>query len=140
MQTILFATDGSECSKKAGKMAMSLLEAYPSAQLTVLHVIRPLYLGDGLGVTLQTGTDFLEKYAEEVLQQAREEFAKFQDRVRFETGYGPPAQVICETAEAMGADLIVVGSHGRGAVDRLLVGSVSHGVLNRAKQPVLVVR
>jgi nucleotide-binding universal stress UspA family protein len=140
MRTILFATDGSECSKKAGQMVMSLLDAYPSAQLTVLHVIQPIYLGDGLGFTLQTGIDFLEQYAEEVLKQARQDFAKWQDRVRFETGYGAPAPVICQTAETIGADLIVVGSHGRGAVDRLLVGSVSHGVLNCAKQPVLVVR
>jgi nucleotide-binding universal stress UspA family protein len=140
MRTILFATDGSECSKKAGKMAMSFLATYPSAQLIVLHVIRPLYMGDGLGFAPQAGSLVLDKYAEEVVQEVKQDFAEWQDRVRIETKYGSPAVAICETAEEVGADLIIVGSHGRGAVDRLLLGSVSHGVLNRAKQPVLVVR
>jgi nucleotide-binding universal stress UspA family protein len=54
--------------------------------------------------------------------------------------HGNPATEIVEYADLLGADLIVMGSRGRGAVTSALLGSVSRGVLTRAKRPVLVVR
>jgi nucleotide-binding universal stress UspA family protein len=53
---------------------------------------------------------------------------------------GQPVREILDLAEEIGADLIVIGSHGRGAVGRLLLGSVSTAVLHGARCPVLVVR
>jgi nucleotide-binding universal stress UspA family protein len=53
---------------------------------------------------------------------------------------GRPADAIVDLGEGMGADLIVVGSRGLGAVGRLLVGSVSEGIVHHAPCPVLVVR
>ena len=53
---------------------------------------------------------------------------------------GSPKQAIVEEAERWGADLVVVGSHGRGFWGRLLLGSVSHAVAARANCPVLIVR
>lgn len=51
---------------------------------------------------------------------------------------GSPANALLGAAD--GADLVVVGSHGRGAMSELLLGSVSHQVVNRAPCPVVVVR
>jgi len=53
---------------------------------------------------------------------------------------GTPKSVILEEAEIFGADLIVVGSHGCGVVERFLLGSVSHEVSLHAKCSVLIVR
>ncbi len=53
---------------------------------------------------------------------------------------GKPASRIVEVAKNWSADLIVMGSHGRGKVQGLLLGSVSEGVLHHAPCPVLVVR
>jgi len=52
---------------------------------------------------------------------------------------GVPAEAVTHRAAELGADLIVVGSHRRGRLDRLLVGSVSEGIVRRATSPVIVV-
>jgi len=53
---------------------------------------------------------------------------------------GPPGSAICDVAKERGADVIVVGSRGRGAIKRALLGSVSAHVVHNAPCPVLVVR
>lgn len=53
---------------------------------------------------------------------------------------GEPVKEILDVAREIGADMIVLGSHGRGAMGRLLIGSVSEAVLHGAECPVLVVR
>jgi nucleotide-binding universal stress UspA family protein len=60
--------------------------------------------------------------------------------VSFLVWEGEPGPSIVEAAEAEGADLIVVGSHGRGRVGRFLIGSVSDHVIRNAAAPVLIVR
>jgi len=52
---------------------------------------------------------------------------------------GPTVETIIQEAEKFEADMIVLGSHGRGAVSRLLVGSVSEGVLREATCPIVIV-
>ncbi|KAL1223318.1 Universal stress protein A-like protein [Cardamine amara subsp. amara] len=54
--------------------------------------------------------------------------------------YGNPKEAICDAAEKLGVDLLVVGSHGKGALQRTFLGSVSNYCVNNAKCPVLVVR
>ncbi|MFD5383299.1 universal stress protein, partial [Bacillus velezensis] len=53
---------------------------------------------------------------------------------------GHPSRTICNVAQSEKVDLIVLGSHGRGAIDRALLGSVAHGVLHRSQIPVLIVK
>ena len=57
-----------------------------------------------------------------------------------ELHFGDPATVICRRAEELGADLVIAGSRGLGMLDRLLLGSVSSAVTQRAPCSVLVVR
>ncbi len=57
----------------------------------------------------------------------------------YRVALGPPVAEIIEEAQRIGADLIVMGSHGHGTLHHLLLGSVSGGVLRRAKCPVLLV-
>jgi nucleotide-binding universal stress UspA family protein len=60
--------------------------------------------------------------------------------VTFLVWEGEPGESILEAARAEGADMIVVGSHGRGPIGRLLLGSVSRHVVRQAAVPVVVVR
>jgi nucleotide-binding universal stress UspA family protein len=61
-------------------------------------------------------------------------------KVTTETLLGPPQQMILDEAENWGADLIVIGSHGYGFWDRLLLGSVSQAVASHAKCSVEIVK
>ncbi len=56
------------------------------------------------------------------------------------TEFGEPKHVICEVAQQENPDLMVIGSHGYGLVERVLIGSVSEYVVHHAQCPVLVVR
>jgi nucleotide-binding universal stress UspA family protein len=60
--------------------------------------------------------------------------------VETSTAHGDPAAVLCERAGELGADVVVVGSRGHGAIRRALLGSVSTYVVHNAPCPVLVVR
>jgi nucleotide-binding universal stress UspA family protein len=61
-------------------------------------------------------------------------------QVTTEMRLGVPAVALADLAEEMDADLIVVGSNGRGALSRILLGSVAGGVLHNTRRPVLLVR
>lgn len=140
MNKILFATDGSDSSKVAASMIPDLMTAWPEAELEVVYVTR-IYTGRTAGPVLTM--DYEEGLFLAIQTELKETLLpEFSDRMNFRhlTAIQPPAVTICEVADEDGANLIVLGSHGRGAVDRLLLGSVSHGVLNRAKVPVLVAK
>lgn len=53
--------------------------------------------------------------------------------------HGPTVEIILKEASELDVDMIIVGSHGRGAVYQLLVGSISEGLLRKSRCPVLVV-
>jgi nucleotide-binding universal stress UspA family protein len=55
-------------------------------------------------------------------------------------GMGDPAFAILEQAKASQADIILMGTHGRGGLARFLIGSVSNSVLHQADCPVIIVR
>ncbi|MCL6593041.1 MAG: universal stress protein, partial [Alicyclobacillus sp.] len=67
-------------------------------------------------------------------------FQECAERVQYEHLYGRPAKSICDYAERHNVDCIVMGSHGRGIWDRLVMGSVSREVVQRAQTSVLVVK
>ena len=77
-----------------------------------------------------------ERFAQELVTRGRATGVS----VDFLVWEGDPGEGIIEAAQAEGADMIVVGSHGRGTVGRFLIGSVSDHVVRNASCPVLVVR
>jgi nucleotide-binding universal stress UspA family protein len=144
---ILIATDGSQLAGKGVEHGLALATRL-QARATVLTVSEPINTGfdDGLGWSA-VGTSLPE------FQAAREEAARrvLDGAVAQATRHGIEvqclhvadryaAEAIVETTERQGCDLIVMASHGRRALGRLLLGSQTSEVLARCGVPVLVIR
>lgn len=139
MKQIVIATDGSPASEEAIEVGLELAKEQ-GADVTFVHVLPPDALAGGRSgthpITHRTGMDESEtalKAAQDAAEAAGVSHAL--ERISGET-----VETIVALAESKNADLIVVGSRGRGAVTATLLGSVSHGVLNHANRPVLIVR
>jgi nucleotide-binding universal stress UspA family protein len=145
MQTILYATDFSEHSCKALDLAGSLARDH-AARLVILHVVpsgAPV-TGPGDGAALERAERRqwdLQSYQQEMAGRLRcldvPAVAAPVERLLEE---GDPATVILRTAEQTSCDLIVLGTHGKTAEMRRLMGSVAEEVMRRARCPVLTVK
>lgn len=138
---ILVAYDGSELAQKALEQAVSLVRANPVTQLTVLYAFHlPSIV---VGAAYYAGSAIADKeyyeYAEETLDKARKVVAEL-PYTGVEMREGFPIDTILETAEEKGCDLIVMGSRGLSGLKELVLGSVSHAVVQKAKMPVLIVK
>jgi nucleotide-binding universal stress UspA family protein len=133
---ILYPTDFSEHSGYAFALACALAEAQ-GADLVVLHVVPPIDThGEVLAQPWPGG--FYEDLRDRLKQlQAPEGSGISVDHWLEE---GDPASEIVRVAATVGADLIVLGTHGRTGVHRLLMGSVAEQVVRRAACPVLTVK
>ncbi|MDE2617075.1 MAG: universal stress protein [Burkholderiales bacterium] len=140
---ILVPVDSSETAQKAVETAAGLARAFGSA-VSVIYVIDP-YPFTGLGSDFAYGqAEYLSAAsaeAQEATEAARAVLSK--------AGVTVSTQVveahtiwrgILETAKTLGADLIVMGSHGRRGVEKVVLGSVAQRVLSHAQLPVFVVR
>lgn len=139
MKKILVAVDGSTASQHAAAMATDLAKSL-SAQLTLVHVVAPVVV---------PGAEMPFAPLAEIQEAEMQRGAKLVDDAAKAVGlagvttrnlFGSPAERIVDLAEEEGFDLVVVGSKGRGAVARLLLGSVADRVVHISKRPVLVVR
>jgi nucleotide-binding universal stress UspA family protein len=142
MATILVAVDGSDLARMAAGAARKLLGEGHTWEL-IAAVSPHGDPGDSVIGRLDQPTLSAEVIAEHVHQAEQEALQVgralgMTGEVRVETG--EPGPVICETAELVDADLIVVGSHGRGRLGRTVLGSVSTHVLGHAPCPVMVYR
>ena len=142
---ILLATDGSAASDHAAQIAADMARIH-GATLTALYVVDPYpYLGIG-----ETNPLGFQSYMAAAQNQATQAHAKVADlcsqgdkpvTLQTRTSEDVTASVgIVDAATNEGADLIVMGSHGRTGLARLVVGSVVSKVLAATQVPVLVVR
>jgi nucleotide-binding universal stress UspA family protein len=139
MKPILVATDGSPTAAEATEKAIELAQAL-GAPLVLATVWQISYEPIGIfGPVLPDVDSAGSKEACEVVDRAaapvREAGIECETIVR----RGNPAQEICLIADAEDAQLIVLGSHGWGAMRRAIFGSVSTSVLHHSGRPVLVV-
>ena len=142
---ILLGTDGSSASEHAAVTAVGLARTH-GAKLTALYVVDPYpYLGVG-----ETNPMGFQAYMAAAQQHAAQAHAKVAALCERES---PPVPLevrlvedvtamrgIVDTAQDVHADLIVVGSHGRTGISRLMLGSVAAQVVTHSTVPVLVVR
>jgi nucleotide-binding universal stress UspA family protein len=136
IQTVLHPTDFSERSQYGFQLACSLARDY-GARLIVLHVAEPPMAIAGEGVLMLPPTVDLEPLRER-LQQLRPGDPKIP--VEHRLVQGDAATEILQAAEATKCDLIVMGTHGRTGLGRLLMGSVAEQVVRRASCPVLTAK
>ena len=136
LQTILHPTDFSDCSGYAFRLACSLARDY-GARLVVLHVAEPLMAVAGEGVLMLPPTFDLELLRKQ-LQQLEPRNPKVQ--VEHRLVQGDAAAEILRIAAETKCDLIMMGTHGRTGLRRVLMGSVAEQVVRKASCPVLTVK
>ena len=138
---ILVPVDGSENSMHAVEFIVgrtTLLGSDP--KIEVLNVQLPLPARACRLVGQDSLTRYYEDEAEKVFEPVRCALAKVGFQANESYVVGEAADAIAAESEKLGADLIVMGSHGRHGIEKLLLGSVTQRVLQDAHIPVLVVR
>lgn len=138
---ILAAFDGSEPAEKALRHAVGIIDKQPGSKLIVAYVkYRPAFSMEGFGWIAPTGyEENLQAVEDAVLRKAETRIANlaYAEIVMLK---GNPALAILDCATKNNCDLIVMGSRGMGAIKELMLGSVSHHVVQQAKIPVLIVK
>jgi len=137
IRRILLATDLTPASEAATEQALELARDLGS-ELLVVSVIDEVSLpgGGGQVTRIDQRRDARNVAAQALVLRGRQQGV----RVSFLVWEGEPGPSIVEAAASEQVDLVIVGSHGRGAVKRFVLGSVSEYVVRRASCPVLVVR
>ncbi len=144
IRSILLPTDFSDCAGYAISFATSLARQM-GASVLCLHVVEPIVPAVGftpMAEPLPVGdmNDQLEDSATRELPKiiGRPEFEGL--RVEEAIAHGEAAAEIVRVAEERGIDLIVISSHGRAGLGRILFGSTAESVVRHAPCPVLVVK
>lgn len=142
IQKIMFPTDFSDNSNYAFDYALDLAKKF-GARLYILHVIHELIDTTGFyvpNISLDQLQNDLVKGAEEMMDRfIKEKMGDFKD---YETMniIGLPHIEVMNVAKDKGIDMIVMGTHGRTGIDRVLFGSTAEKVVKKAPCPVLTVR
>ncbi len=139
VRRVLLAVEGPD---DAGRIRR-WMAAHPfrnPVHVTVVSAVPPLHrmLEPHIVVGLQTMTEENLRRAQTLVKETAGALASAQVTTEAEVQTGDPVETVSAMAEQY--DLLVVGSHGRTGLDRLLLGSVSHGLVHRAPVSVLVVR
>lgn len=155
--TVLVGVDYSELSPLVLTEALAAARAHERSHIHVIHTIQlvqPLQTA-----AASTAVPFIVPIEATVTAQASEDLRKYVEKILGTPGAKPsdggkpldlrltthirtpyPAEAIAQLASDIGADLVVVGTHGRRGLARLFLGSVAEGVVRLAPCPVLVVR
>jgi nucleotide-binding universal stress UspA family protein len=137
IHTILHATDFSGPSRNAFAVAYALARDY-GARLLLVHVREPVLVAFGeYGMTPPPPSEDLPELHARLRQLAPADAAV---PIEYHVAEGEPAAEIVAMAEENGIDLIVVGTHGRRGLERVLMGSVAEQVVRKAPCPVLTVK
>jgi nucleotide-binding universal stress UspA family protein len=155
IETILYATDLEAGAPRVFRYALSLAQKY-NARIAILHVVEPLstfaqslveqYISHQQSEQLHlqarnTLTGELEKRLEQFCQDELASDPEGRKRVQsIDVIDGQPALTICDQADKLNADLIVMGTHRHSAVGEALLGSTTHKVIHRTDRPTLLVR
>jgi nucleotide-binding universal stress UspA family protein len=142
LRRILVPTDFSEEARKSAEIALDLIGAHTKGELILVHAYHVPVEYSAYG-SLPASWGFLE----EVSRAAKGELEKWAAalsssgwKVTTEVAEGPPASVIGRLAKEREVDLVAMGTHGRGGLRSLVVGSVAKRVVQHAPCPVLTVR
>lgn len=137
--TVLVPIDGSAQSTTAVEYAAETLEP---DRVVLLHVIDPVEAGYSAAATMP---GYSEEWYENRKEEAQSLFAEAKDtlsafEVETVTEVGRPSRTIVSYIEDTDVDHVVMGSHGRSGMTRILLGSVAESVVRRSPIPVTIVR
>ena len=138
MKKILVAHDGSDHADRALLEAAELAR-FSSASLTVISVVPNLCFSE-IGIDCDTVTRLYRAEIEGAMEGVKVMLSEKGIPAETMVLEGNPADVICDHAAGMGFDLVVIGSRGKQATERTIIGSVSSRVVACAPCSVLVVR
>ncbi|WP_319540533.1 universal stress protein [uncultured Methanospirillum sp.] len=139
-KTILVAIDGSAVSEQAFEAAVEQAHAWKGNLHAVYVVETGLFTDIPVDSKLEVMYSLLEQEGSGALDRVKEIAKKKNIEVETHFEQGHAGDTIISTAQKLNADLIVMGSHGKSNVDRLLLGSVSSFVVEHSVVSVLVVR
>ncbi|KAK1275730.1 hypothetical protein QJS04_geneDACA001638 [Acorus gramineus] len=162
---VMIAIDESECSHHALEWALDnlresisssstagatsaapeaeeerLLTIYTAQPLTNLSYLTASSYGSASPEFIRSLQEQQQKVSLALLEQAKEMCARQGVVAETITEVGDPKETICETVDRLKVNLLIMGNHGRGAIQRAFLGSVSNYCVNNAKCPVLVVK
>ncbi|TKR27919.1 universal stress protein [Natronomonas salsuginis] len=135
---VLVPMDDSALSEEALRHA---LDAHPTAEITVLHVVGgpSSMMGEAANVALADDPEAeASDHAKNVMARAAEIAAEHDREIETEVRIGHPARTIVDVAEEF--DAVVIGSHSGTLAERLIVGNVAETIVRRSPVPVTVVR
>ena len=146
---IMVPIDGSPTSNQGLKEAIALATD-PSARLCLLHVVDELVVTQGFDGTAYIPENYIDEFIEALRKDGKKLLARAEERVKksnvkvetvlLETLGHRVAELIIKQAKKWRADVIVLGTHGRRGLSRLLMGSDAEMVVREARVPVLLVR
>ena len=141
---ILVALDESPMAYAAVEQALSLAQDLKS-QVTIMSVIAiDPFVGVDFYKVAPAITDYFmqaEKNAKERLEDVKQSFIRDGINVDTKLIHGvSPSQGIIQVADEAGADLIIMGSHGRTGIQKVMLGSVAQNVLTQSPIPVLIIK
>lgn len=139
VRRILVPVDFSDASTAAVRHANALAQTY-GAEIDLLHVVEQVVYPSAYGVepAYFPTQEVLARVERTLGEIAREDLGQEQVKVSAVVGYAPMS--ILRHAEENDIDLIVIATHGRSGLDRMLLGSVAERVLRRAPTPVFIVK
>jgi nucleotide-binding universal stress UspA family protein len=139
MKKILVPVDGSDCSLRAVNHILRLLNP-AELEIHLLNVQPALPSDVGRFISGDQLKSYHHDQGVEELKAARALLDKAGAKYQFHISVGDPAEIICRVAKDQGVEQIVMGTHGRGGVMGMLLGSVASKTLAQSPVPVLVVK
>ena len=144
MKTIVVAVDFSNATAGVLEMASGIAKAF-GAKLRLFHVVEPEPSYTAYGFTPDE-FPALHAYQEEAKRRAADKLEELLGKVKPELpdaacqiAEGSPLHALLDYIKEVGADFVVLGSHGHGAIASLLLGSVAEGMVRKATVPTLIV-
>lgn len=137
VRTILHATDFSEDSRYAFRIACAIARDY-GARLIVIHVMTPSVTVYGEGM-IPLPSESAEKEVNERLCDLIAQHPDVQTETRLVKGEDAAAEILCAARECK-CNLIAIGTHGRTGLHRIMMGSVAEQIVRRAPCPVLTIK
>ena len=138
---ILVAVDGSDISMRAVRFVIALNRKLTKpARVTLMAVDPPPFPGVETRIGTKATRQMHEETLESMLKDARRSLSRAKLELNERAEIGEIADTILNVAKKERVDLLVLGSHGRGAVKGILLGSVSSKVIAQTEIPVTIVR